>query len=503
MGRINFNEYGVSFKGIMDSATTVLNTSIPIIKSDDDKFKNLIIEGENLHSLIALMPEYKGKIKFMPIDVPYFTGNNDFYYNDKFINTEDSDANSKYCSFLYHRVLLGRELLTDDGVIAVFCDKNQMFNIKTKVLDPIFGENNFINMMILQGNVGGRSDEKHIATTSEFLLVYGKDKSKVVSYGIPNPKEGEIKVKGLRKEGDGDNWTDRKDMFYPFVVDKNNLKVSLITNDEFKFFTNGIKNIGLDFLNSEEFILLKNKYEILGKEFALPYARGGKYYSRWRWGMEKDKFKSKTHLNELKAKKDAYGYNIEQHYFHNARQVLKDNLTKSQWDEENYSNKNATKNLKNRVKKYFGLDDSEVKNHVKGATPKNEYMMRDIILNFTTGGDIILDCFGGTMMTYVGVMLANQLNDEDRRFIGITNNEGDHFNSLLLPNVIESEKEILGYKNHTICKIELLQANTEEDKFESFFYNDKNIFSNFTEQYSQFKHNILKNSIDMIINIFR
>jgi hypothetical protein len=69
--------------------------------------------------------------------------------------------------------------------------------------------------------------------------------------------------------------------------------------------------------------------------------------------------------------------------------------------------------------------------------------------------------------------------------------------------VIESEKEILGYKNHTICKIELLQANTEEDKFELFFYNDKNIFSNFTEHYSQFKHNILKNSIDMIINIFK
>ena len=130
MGRINFNEYGVSFKGIIDNATTVLNTTVPIVKSGDEESKNLIIEGENLHALIALLPKFRNKVKFIPIDVPYFTGNNDFYYNDKFINTEDSDANSKYCSFLYPRILMGRELLNEEGVMGVFCDTNQMFNIK-------------------------------------------------------------------------------------------------------------------------------------------------------------------------------------------------------------------------------------------------------------------------------------------------------------------------------------------------------------------------------------
>jgi adenine-specific DNA-methyltransferase len=503
MGRIKFNEYGVSFKGIIEDTISELKTHIPIIKSDDSNVKNLIIEGENLHVLIALQAQYKGKVKFIPIDVPYFTGNNDFYYNDKFIKTEDSDANSKYCSFLYPRILLSRELLTEDGVIAVFCDKNQMFNIKTKILDPIFGETNFINTMVLQGNVGGRSDEKHIATTSEYLLIYGKDKNKVTSYGIPNPQEGEIKIKGLRKEGDGDNWSDRKDMFYPFIVDVDNLQVSLISNDEFKIFTDGVKNNGLDFLESEEFNSMKLKYNSLNKELVLPFARSGKYYSRWRWGMEKDTFKSKTHLNELKSKKDSYGYNVEQHYYHNSRQVLKDNLTKSQWDEKNYSNKNATKNLKNRVKKYFKLDDSEVKNHIKGSTPKNEYMMRDIILNFTTGNDIILDYFGGTMMTYVGVLLANQLDDENREFIGVTNNEGDHFNSLLLPNIIEAEKEIVGFKNHMICKLELKESKTEEDKFERFFTNVENIFADDKQDYLGVKHNSLKYAIELVSTMFR
>jgi adenine-specific DNA-methyltransferase len=501
MGRINFNEYGVSFKGIMDNATTVLNTTIPIIKSDDDKVKNLIIEGENLHSLIALMPEYKGKIKFIPIDVPYFTGNNDFYYNDKFINTEDSDANSKYCSFLYPRILMGRELLSEEGVMGVFCDTNQMFNIRTKVLDPIFGEENFINMITLQGNPGGRSDASHIATTSEYLLLYSKNKKYTTSFGIPSNENGKEVWSSLRKSGSNDLWSDRKDMFFPFVVNRDNV-VELLEKEDYLSFTNGVKLLGINFLNSNEYKKIIEKYMNQHKKLVLPKAKKAGYYSIWKWSAC-EKCKVHENLHKLRFVDNNGEYDIQSLTIKSPTTTLKDNLSQSQYDGKKFTNTNAKSNLSKRVQKYFNIDDSEVKKHIVGSTPKNEYMMRDIIWNFTTEGDIILDCFGGTMMTYVGVMLANQLNDENREFIGITNNEGDHFNSLSLPNVIESEKEILGYKNHTICKIELLQANTEEDKFELFFYNDKNIFSNFTEHYSQFKHNILKNSIDMIINIFK
>jgi hypothetical protein len=238
------------------------------------------------------------------------------------------------------------------------------------------------------------------------------------------------------------------------------------------------------------------------KKLVLPKAKKAGYYSIWKWSAC-ERCKVHENLHKLRFVDNNGEYDIQSLTIKSPTTTLKDNLSQSQYDGKKFTNTNAKLNLSKRVQKYFNIDDSEVKKHIVGSTPKNEYMMRDIIWNFTTGGDIILDCFGGTMMTYVGVMLANQLNDENREFIGITNNEGDHFNSLSLPNVIESEKEILGYKNHTICKIELLQANTEEDKFELFFYNDKNIFSNFTEQYSQFKHNILKNSVDMIINIFK
>lgn len=501
MGRINFNEYGVSFKGIPDEVVSGLNNHMPIITYDGEKTKNLIIEGENLHSLIALLPEYKNKIKFIPIDVPYFTGNNDFYYNDKFINSEDSDANSKYCSFLYPRILLGRELLTEDGVIGVFCDKNQMFNIKTKVLDPIFGENNFINMMMLQGNVGGRSDEKHIATTTEFLLLYSKNKKFTTSFGVPSTDNGKEVWSSLRKSGSGDFWSDRKDMFYPFIVNPDN-SVELLNNEDYLKFVEGIKLFGIDYLESEDYRKIIEPYVSQGKKLVLPKAKKAGYYSRWKWSGGEG-CKVHENLHNLRFVENNGEFDIQGLTIKGPTKTLKDNLSESQFDGKKFTNTSAKLNLSKRVQRFFDMGDSEVKNQIVGSTPKNEYMLRDIILNFTTGNDIILDYFGGTMMTYVGVLLANQVDDENREFIGITNNEGDHFNSLLLPNVIESENEILGYKNHTICKLELVVATTEEDKFEVFFYNKKNIFSNFTQKYLESAHNILNHSIDLIFNMFR
>lgn len=501
MGRINFNEYGVSFKGIIDNATTVLNTTVPIVKSGDEKFKNLIIEGENLHALIALLPKFRNKVKFIPIDVPYFTGNNDFYYNDKFINTEDSDANSKYCSFLYPRILIGRELLNEEGVMGVFCDTNQMFNIKTKVLDPIFGEENFINMIILQGNPGGRSDASHIATTSEFLLLYSKNKKYTTSFGIPSNENGKEVWSSLRKSGSNDLWSDRKDMFFPFVVNNENV-VELLEKEDYVNFTNGVKSSGIDFLNSSEYGKILEKYNAQNKKLVLPKAKKAGYYSIWKWSAC-DGCKVHENLHKLRFVDNNGEYDIQSLTIKSPTKTLKDNLSQSQYDGEKYTNTNAKSNLSKRVQKYFSIDDSEVKKHIVGSTPKNEYMLRDIILNFTTGSDIILDYFGGTMMTYVGVMLANQLDDETREFIGVTNNEGNHFNSLLLPNVIESEKEIIGYKNHMICKLELIDSKTEEDKFENYFYNNENIFLNTEEEYAGVNHNIIKHSVELILSIFK
>jgi hypothetical protein len=267
-------------------------------------------------------------------------------------------------------------------------------------------------------------------------------------------------------------------------------------------FTNGVKSSGIDFLNSNEYEKIIEKYNNQNKKLVLPKAKKAGYYSIWKWSACEG-CKVHENLHKLRFVNNNGEYDIQSLTIKSPTKTLKDNLSQSQYDGEKYTNTNAKSNLSKRVQKYFNIDDSEVKKHIVGSTPKNEHMLRDVILNFTTGSDIILDYFGGTMMTYVGVLLANQLDDENREFIGVTNNEGDHFNSLLLPNIVEAEKEIIGFKNHMICKLELKESKTEEDKFERFFTNVENIFADDKEEYLGIKHNSLKHAIELVSTMFR
>ena len=127
-----------------------------------DNTKNLYIEGDNLEVLKILQESYLNKVNVIYIDPPYNTGN-DFVYNDKFVNENElnesgqvdeynnrlvtnSNSNGKYhsdwLSMIYSRIKLARNLLSDDGVIFISIDDNEMANMK-KICDEIFGEDNF------------------------------------------------------------------------------------------------------------------------------------------------------------------------------------------------------------------------------------------------------------------------------------------------------------------------------------------------------------------------
>lgn len=133
--------------------------------------ENIYIEGDNLEILKLLQESYLGKVKMIYIDPPYNTGN-DFIYNDEFKATKeeycdesgeiDGDGNrmfkntdsngrfhSDWCSMIYSRLLLARNLLKDDGVIFVSIDDNEMDNLR-KICSEIFGESNFIADLIWQ-----------------------------------------------------------------------------------------------------------------------------------------------------------------------------------------------------------------------------------------------------------------------------------------------------------------------------------------------------------------
>jgi adenine-specific DNA-methyltransferase len=159
-----------------------------------DTTENLYIEGDNLDVLKLLQNSYLNKVKMIYIDPPYNTGN-DFIYRDNFkVSKEDYEEemglfdeeenrlfkntesngrfHSDWCSMMYPRLQLARNLLTDDGVIFISIDDNEVHNLR-KICDEVFGEENFVAQLIWQKKTGA-SDAKTIATITEYILVYTK-----------------------------------------------------------------------------------------------------------------------------------------------------------------------------------------------------------------------------------------------------------------------------------------------------------------------------------------
>lgn len=152
--------------------------------------QNLIIHGDNLEALRALMPYYQGKIKCIYIDPPYNTGNEGWVYNDK-VNSpkikkwlgkivggeaEDLCRHDKWLCMMYPRLKLLRDLLSEDGVIFVSIDDNEQANLKL-IFDEIFGEQNLISQLVWKKKAGGGSDTKYFASDHEYILVYAKSES--------------------------------------------------------------------------------------------------------------------------------------------------------------------------------------------------------------------------------------------------------------------------------------------------------------------------------------
>lgn len=127
-----------------------------VIAKAEDQPTNLIIEGDNYHSLSVLNYTHASKIDFIYIDPPYNTGNKDFVYNDSFVDKEDGYRHSKWLSFMEKRLRLAKSLLTDTGVLFISIDDNEYAHLKL-LCDDIFGEENFLqNFMWLHGK--GKKD---------------------------------------------------------------------------------------------------------------------------------------------------------------------------------------------------------------------------------------------------------------------------------------------------------------------------------------------------------
>lgn len=196
---------------------------------DFDNTENLYIEGDNLEVLKLLQETYLGKIKMIYIDPPYNTGN-DFVYEDDFAqSTEEYLENSgqfdengnrlvknlnsngrfhtDWLNMIYPRLKIAKDLLTDDGVIFISIDDNEVENL-IKCCNEIFGTSNFIANLIWKSKSGGANDSRYFAVDHEYIIVYAKSADK---FELGIDKEATVTTTYNRKDEKGQYALDRLD----------------------------------------------------------------------------------------------------------------------------------------------------------------------------------------------------------------------------------------------------------------------------------------------------
>ena len=180
-----------------EAARPTTKTLRPVVEDsvDWDNTQNLYIEGDNLEVLKLLQKSYMSKVKMIYIDPPYNTGN-DFVYDDDFaVSQNDYDLfagdvdelgnryrkntnsngrfHSDWCSMMYSRLMVARSLLTEDGVIFISIDDNEVENLK-KICDEIFGSGNHIETVIWKNKYGAGAKTVGFISAHEYILVYSK-----------------------------------------------------------------------------------------------------------------------------------------------------------------------------------------------------------------------------------------------------------------------------------------------------------------------------------------
>lgn len=361
---------------------------------------NLLIQGDNLKALKALLPTHAGKVKCIYIDPPYNTGNEGWKYNDnvasptiqewlgKEVGIDDLARHDKWCCMMYPRLVFLRELLAEDGVIFVSIDDNEVHRLRM-MMEEIFGEENFISQITVQSNPRGSQASKHLAAVHEYILVFAKDESKceiqgherseaqLQEYNLRDEQNEKYRLLGLRQRGGAWRREDRPNMYYPLYVNPETGAVSLQKSPAFSI-------------------------ECLPKR---PSGEEG----RWTWSKKK----VKDELGLLYGKSvnreghDVFFDIFRKDYLKDDDGNVKGTKPKTIWIE-----KELNYQLGRTVLKEV-FDGKEVFDY-----PKPIFLVQKCIsmLNFEDG-DIILDSFAGSGTTAHAVLALNQEDGGNRKFI--------------------------------------------------------------------------------------
>ena len=222
----------VGKKTAMAEAARPTTRTLRPVKEDSrdwDTTENLYIEGDNLEVLKILQESYLGKVKMIYIDPPYNTGH-DFIYRDRFQRSqqeEDEQAgvydeeenrlfentegngrfHSDWCSMIYSRLIVARNILADDGIVFISIDDNEAENVQN-ICNEIFGETNFIATLVWKSKSGGANDSKYFAVDHEYIFAYAK---KAETFVLNLDDEATVTTLYNRKDEKGEYALDRLD----------------------------------------------------------------------------------------------------------------------------------------------------------------------------------------------------------------------------------------------------------------------------------------------------
>ena len=239
---VNGKKYGLVFEEHRETIDKILDTHTPVLTEQKDLFidnggnVNFLIEGDNLAALQLLEKTHKGRIDLIYIDPPYNTGNEDFIYDDDYIEEDDSFRHSKWCSFLAKRLSLARKLLTQEGVIFIQINDIELAQLRM-LCDEIFGDENFLNIIsVNMKNVAGASgggEDKKFKKNCEYILIYAKnyDTLPLFNGAYDYTEIGEL-VEKYKKDGVSWKYTsvlvdpgEKKYLFSTVDGDRNEIKI--------------------------------------------------------------------------------------------------------------------------------------------------------------------------------------------------------------------------------------------------------------------------------------
>lgn len=373
---VNGKKYGLVFEEHREEIDEVLDTHIPVLTEEKDLFidkggqMNFLIEGDNLASLKLLEKTHKDKIDLIYIDPPYNTGNKDFVYSDTFVDSLDSFKHSKWLSFMKKRLPIAKKLLSQQGIIFISIDDNEVAQLKL-LCDEIFSSANFRGQIVRGTGTPTGQGNATLSNEIDYVLVYSKTEQAIFN-GLPFNDEdakiynledeyGKYLVRPLRKTGGEDRREDRPSMYYPVTAPD-------------------------------------------GTQI-YPIAPRG-YESRWR--CQEKTYKQLMDDHRIEWKQDKTGWKVYQKFYLEGRTKQAGNL----WIDIE-GNKKATITIKN----IFGENIF--------SFPKPVGLIYRIAQIASCKNSYILDFFAGSGTTGHAVMKLNADDGGDRKFILCTNNENN------------------------------------------------------------------------------